>query len=285
MSERRSGGGVAGLDWGRLQPSAEHPPPTPFTEENVLENAHWPVNYCSALCPCPSLQNRAGATGGGAPVAGEWGGGARLRTQGRPTCRCPGDFTWGGTLPAAPDLSFPGCFGPGGGGGGWSEGSPILAEGRAQPWGRADQPGSPPPPTPGLCSAGSFHSQVFLLSPGACYAGSKEGGEADRGGGLPGSWRSSEKAGLVGPTAAEGPLQAAGDPVGGGRPGASDRLGAGPGASILIWKVLAFLLTEDSFPRVPASSCLWCVCVCVSICLRLGSAQPRGARVSRRSQC
>lgn len=142
-----------------------------------------------------------------------------------------------------------------------------------------------PRPPPGLCSAGSFHSQVFLLSPGACYAGSKEGGEADRGGGLPGSWRSSEKAGLVGPTAAEGPLQAAGDPVGGGRPGASDRLGAGPGASILIWKVLAFLLTEDSFPRVPASSCLWCVCVCVSICLRLGSAQPRGARVSRRSQC
>lgn len=42
---------MAGLDWGRLQPSAEHPPPTPFTEENVLENAHWPVNYCSALVP------------------------------------------------------------------------------------------------------------------------------------------------------------------------------------------------------------------------------------------
>ena len=69
----------------------------------------------------------------------------------------------------------------------------------------------------------------------------------------------------MGPTTVEGPLQVAGDPVGGGRPGASDRLGAGPGASILIWKVLAFLLTEDSFPRVPASSSLWCVCVCVCL--------------------
>ena len=54
-----------------------------------------------------------------------------------------------------------------------------------------------------------------------------------------------------------------------GGPGASERLGAGPGASILIWKVLAFLLTEDSFPRVPASSSLWCVCVCVCVCVCL----------------
>ena len=71
---------------------------------------------------------------------------------------------------------------------------------------------------------------------------------------MPGFGRSSEKAGLVGPRAAEGLLQAAGDPVGGGRPGVSDW----PGASILIPQVLAFLLNEASFPHMPPSKRFSC---------------------------
>ena len=68
-----------------------------------------------------------------------------------------------------------------------------------------------------------------------------------------------EEAGQIRKTA-EGLLQAAGDPVGGGRPGVSDW----PGASILIPQVLAFLLNEASFPHMPPFSCL-CVCVCVCL--------------------
>lgn len=49
--------------------------------------------------------------------------------------------------------------------------------------------------------------------PWCLLCGSKEGGEVERGGDLPSSWRSSEKAGLVGLRAGGDSLQAGWDPV------------------------------------------------------------------------
>lgn len=40
--------GWSGVDYNHLLST---PPPAPFTEENVLEKAHRPVNYCFTLCP------------------------------------------------------------------------------------------------------------------------------------------------------------------------------------------------------------------------------------------
>ena len=77
--------GRTGADYNRL-PST---PPSPFTEENVLENARWPVNYCSTLFPRPSLQNLAGAAGGGAPAAGSGEGERDCAPTGDPTAALP----------------------------------------------------------------------------------------------------------------------------------------------------------------------------------------------------
>ena len=137
---------------------------------------------------------------------------------------------------------------------------PSPAEGSAQPWrgGRIRLAPAPPCPPPASVLLAPFTHRYFYFSLGACYAGSKQAGEADRGGGLPGSWRSSERAGLVGLGAAEGPLQAAG----------TQSVEGGLGPRFSSRKCLPFSSLRPSFHvRLLSPACGVCVCVCVCVCL------------------
>lgn len=133
----------------------------------------------------------------------------------------------------------------------------------------------PAAPPPASAPGGAFYSEYFYFSL-VPVTGSKEGGEAKRGGGLPSSLEMFRKGRPSRPGMGKTRDGAGLLWVGAGPSGwreACERLGGrawGLGLLILMLQEFAFLLTEASFHHV-ASASPHCVCVCVwcVVCLCL----------------